>query len=120
MLAAFSRANIAANLTASQLAVSGGTNVKKVIADRAGSVVGIAIAASINAAGATLTAHVYVNGADTLFHLDLTAGNSKAFATAANGTYTYVAGDVIDVRIDTPSGWTSTTLEAEVRLFVQE
>ena len=88
---------------------------------RPGSVTGLAVSLSGAAAGSSAIFGVYKNG---------TIINASAIATAVAtdtstgetftaGTYTFVEGDVLDVRVRTGSGWTAITVDCAILLEVQ-
>ena len=74
------------------------------------------------AAGSNLIAGVYVNGtiANAAAIVTLTSAGSqvKGQATFTHGLYPLVAGDVVDVRIRTGSGWTATTADAAISVEI--
>jgi hypothetical protein len=81
------------------------------VAPRAGSLTALSAHLSGVSAGSTLIVSVHKNG--TLLNASAIAtvatGEAKARATFTAGTYTFDAGDVLDVRVRTGSGWSSTT-----------
>jgi parallel beta-helix repeat protein len=99
-------ANTPANQSGVALVRTGGNYV----ALRSGSLTGVGLKLSANAAGAGATITVRKNGVNTALTVTVAAGSSFNVATAAQGTIQFVAGDVIDVTITTPAGWTSTTV----------
>lgn len=93
------------------------------VAPRAGSFTALSAALSEAAAGSNLIVGVYVNGtiANAAAIVTLASGTSdtKARTTWAKDTYTFAAGDVIDIRIRAGSGWTATTADIGVALEVE-
>ena len=91
------------------------------VATRAGSLVGLSASLSGAAAGSNLIVGVYKNGTilDALTIVTLASGTSdtKKNGTFTAGAYTFVAGDVIDVRVRSGSGWSATT--ADLAAFVE-
>lgn len=91
------------------------------VAPRAGSLTGLSVILSAAAAGSDIRVGVYKNGTlmNTLTVLDLSSGGGTSnYTTFTAGTYTFVAGDVIDVRIRTGSGWSATTADLGVTVEV--
>ena len=89
-------------------------------APRAGSLTGLSAALSAAAAGSSCIVGVYKNGTlmNALAIVTLAATDTKAYGTFTRGTYTFVAGDVIDVRVRTGSGWSATTADLGVAVEV--
>lgn len=85
------------------------------VATRAGSLVGLSASLSGAAAGSNLVVGVYKNGtildAATIITLASGTSDTKKNNTFTAGAYTFVAGDVIDVRIRAGSGWTASTVD---------
>ncbi len=85
------------------------------VANRAGSVVGLSANINTAAAGSNLIVGVYKNGtiinAAAIVTLASATSDVKASGTFAQGSYTFVAGDVIDVRVRTGSGWSATAAD---------
>ena len=90
------------------------------VASRAGSLTALSAALSANAAGSDLIVGVYKNGAimNASAIATVTSGTAVARGTFTAGTYTFVAGDVIDVRIRTSSSWSATTADLGVAVEV--
>jgi len=92
------------------------------VAMRAGSITGLSINLNAAAAGSNLIVGVYVNGtiANAAAIVTLTAAGSqvKGQATFAHGLYPIAAGDVVDVRIRTGSGWSATTADAAISVEI--
>lgn len=92
------------------------------VAMRAGSITGLSVNLSAAAAGSNLIAGVYVNGviANAAAIVTLTSAGSqvKGQTTFTHGLYPLVAGDVVDVRIRTGSGWTATTADAAISVEI--
>lgn len=91
------------------------------VAPRTGSVTALSAALSEAAAGADVIVGVYKNG--TLLHSATVltfadAGATTARTTFTAGTHTFVAGDVIDVRVRTGSAWTAATADLGAALEV--
>lgn len=93
------------------------------VAPRAGSVRSLTAALSAAAAGSDLILGVYKNG--TLIHasaiLTLASASSatKGNTTFPLGSYTFAAGDVLDVRVRTGSGWSATTADLGITVEVE-
>lgn len=92
------------------------------VAPRAGSLTALSAHLSGNAAGSALHVVVYKNG--TLLHASaiatIASGAAKNHATFNVGTYTFAAGDVLDVRARTGSGWTSSTVDLAVAVEIAD
>jgi len=92
-----------------------------VTALRPGSLVGLSVNLSDAAAGSSAIFGVYKNG--TIFNaatiVTLIATDTKEYITFASGTYPFVAGDVIDVRVRTGSGWSAPTVDAAVLVEIE-
>lgn len=89
---------------------------------RPGSLVGLSVSLSGAAAGSNAIFGVYKNG--TLFNAATivtlaSTGDTEAHITFAAGTYPFVAGDVIDVRVRTGSGWSATTVDAAILVEIE-
>jgi len=82
---------------------------------RAGSLTGLSVSLSGAAAGSNCIVGVYKNGtiinAAAIVTLASGTSDTKGYGTFTQGTYTFAAGDVIDVRIRTGSGWSATTVD---------
>lgn len=93
------------------------------IAMRAGSVTGLSINLNAAAAGSNLIAGVYKNGtiinAAAIVTLASATSDVKGQGTFTSGSYTFVAGDVIDVRIRTGSGWSATAADASIAVEIE-
>ncbi len=82
------------------------------VAPRAGSVTALSAALSEVAAGSDAIVGVYKNG--TLLPAAIvTVADAAAAAhgTFVGGTHTFIAGDVLDVRVRTGSAWSATTAD---------
>jgi len=92
------------------------------VAMRAGSITGLSINLNAAAAGSNIIFGVYVNGtiANVAAIVTLTSAGSqtKGQATFAHGLYPIAAGDVVDVRIRTGSGWSATTADAAISVEI--
>jgi hypothetical protein len=93
------------------------------VAPRAGSVTGLSINLNTAAAGSNLIVGVYKNGtiinAAAIVTLASATSDVKGNGTFASGSYTFVAGDVIDVRIRTGSGWSATAADASIAVEIE-
>lgn len=93
------------------------------VAPRAGSLTGLSAALSAAAAGSNLIVGVYKNGtimnAAAIVTLASGTSDTKARGTFTKDTYTFAAGDVLDIRIRAGSGWTATTANLGVALEVE-
>lgn len=93
------------------------------VAPRAGSVTALSAALSAAAAGSDLIVAVYKNGAlldvTTLVTLASATNDTKARTTFAKDLWAFAAGDVLDVRVRTASGWSATTADLGVALEVE-
>lgn len=88
------------------------------VANRSGSIVGIGGQLSSAAGGSSIIIGVYKNG--TLVNaaaVTTIIAVTENYATFAAGTYTFVPGDTLDIRIRTSSAWTSTT--ADLAAYVE-
>ena len=92
------------------------------VAMRAGSITGLSVNLSAAAAGSNLIVGVYVNGtivnAAAIVTLTSAGSQVKGQATFTHGLYPLVAGDVVDVRIRTGSGWTATTADLSIAVEI--
>lgn len=123
----FSLVNVAASLPSSQmyrvLAASGVTQATQlsVVTAYRGSILALALSATENKTGGTATFQVFINGVAvsgaTLTWVDSTSSNQVSFRA---GTYPFSAGDKIDVRITTSAGFTPTTADVEVMLYLSQ
>lgn len=82
---------------------------------------GLSVHLSGAAAGSSAIFGVYVNGViiNAAAIVTLIATATTAYITFAAGTYPFVAGDVIDVRVRTGSGWSATTVDAAVLVEIE-
>lgn len=94
------------------------------VAPRAGSLTGLSAALSGAAAGSNAIVGVYKNGtllnAAAIVTLASATSDTKAHGTFTAGTYTFAAGDVIDVRVRTGSGWSATTVDLGVAVEIAD
>ena len=90
------------------------------VAPRAGSLTALSVSLSAVAAGSTIRVGVYKNGTimNALTIVDVAAAAQTGYTTFVAGTYTFVAGDVIDVRIMTSSAWSATTADLGVAVEI--
>ena len=92
------------------------------VAMRAGSITGLSINLNTAAAGSNLIVGVYVNGVITnaaaIATLTSAGSQTKKEATFTHGLYPIEAGDVVDVRIRTGSGWSATTADAAISVEI--
>lgn len=92
-----------------------------VAAIRPGSLVGLSVNLSGAAAGSSAIFGVYKNG--VIFNaatiVTIVAADTLEYITFAAGTYPFVAGDVIDVRVRTGTGWSATTVDAAVIVEIE-
>lgn len=90
---------------------------------RPGSLVGLSVRLSGAAAGSNAIFGVYLNGtiinAAAIVTLASGTSDTKAYITFASGTYPFVAGDVLDVRVRTGTGWSATTVDAAVLVEIE-
>lgn len=93
------------------------------VATRAGSLVGLSANLNTAAAGSNCIVGVYKNGtiinASAIVTLASATNDVKASGTFTQNTYTFAAGDVIDVRIRTGSGWSATTADMSVCVEIE-
>ena len=93
------------------------------VAPRAGSLRSLTVALSAAAAGSDCIVGVYKNGtilnAAAIVTLASATSDTKARANFALGGYTFAAGDVLDVRIRTGSGWSATTADLGVAVEIE-
>jgi hypothetical protein len=92
------------------------------VAMRAGSITGLSINLNTAAAGSNLIVGVYVNGtianAAAIVTLTSAGSQTKGQSTFAHGLYPLVAGDVVDVRIRTGSGWSATAADCSIAVEI--
>lgn len=121
-LGQWTRENIAASLTDSPIktATDGSATFNSVLADRAGSIVGIWVILSGAAAGAALTISASVAGATVAATATVVAiADTKAFATFDRNAVPFAAGDLLGMMITTPVGWTATTVDLIAGLVIE-
>lgn len=92
-----------------------------ITAIRPGSLVGLSVHLSGAAAGSSAIFGVYKNGTimDALTVVTLAAAATGGQTTFTPGTYQFAAGDVLDVRVRTGSGWSAATVDAAVLVEIQ-
>ena len=94
------------------------------VAPRAGSLTGLSAALSAAAAGSNLIVGVYKNGtiinASAIVTLTSAGSDTKSSTTFAKDLYAFAAGDVIDVRIRTGSGWSASTADLGVAVEIED
>lgn len=113
------RDNIAASLTNSQLGRFVTANPQlQWRAPRAGSVMSVGSVFTVATAGASITISVFKNGSLLASHAIGTGvtSNMQAYAKDAQ---VFAAGDLIDIRITTPAGWTAVTSDLVVDVEVE-
>ena len=92
-----------------------------VAALRPGSLVGLSVNLSGAAAGSSAIFGVYKNG--TIFNaaaiVTIIATDTKEYITFTSCTDPIVAGDWIDVRVRTGSGWSATTVDATALVEIE-
>jgi hypothetical protein len=92
-----------------------------VFAQRNGRVVGISVNMSAAASGTNAVFGIYKNG--TIINASavviLTAGGAVKNTTTFPTTYTFVAGDILDVRVRVGSGWNVLTTDASILVEVE-
>ena len=85
------------------------------VAMRAGSLTGLSVSLSGAAAGSNCIVGVYKNGTiintAAIVTLASATSDTKGYGTFTPGSYTFAAGDVIDVRVRTGSGWSATSVD---------
>jgi hypothetical protein len=90
---------------------------------RPGSLTAISVQMSEAAAGSNAIFGVYKNGtiidAAAIATLASATSMTKGGSIFAAGAYKFAAGDVLDVRIRTGSGWTAATADANVIVEVE-
>ena len=130
-LLAFSVTNVAAGDNASpasstpvQAQFAGAAAVQvSFCAMRAGSITGLSAVLSAAAAGSNCIVVVYKNGtiidAAAIVTLASATSDTEAYGTFTLGSYTFVAGDNLDIRIRTGSGWSATTADLGVILEIE-
>lgn len=93
------------------------------VAMRAGSLTGLSVNLSGAAAGSNAIFGVYLNGtiinAAAIVTLASATSDTKARVTFTSGSYAIAAGDVIDVRVRTGSGWSATTVDAFIAVEIE-
>ena len=99
-----------------------GLGAANFVANRPGSIVGIGGVLTAAASGSTAIIGVYKNGtivnagAALVFSI---AGGTENYTTFAAGTYTFVPGDNLDIRIRTGSGWDVLTTDLAAYLEIE-
>lgn len=93
------------------------------VAPRAGSITALSAALSGAAAGSDCIVGVYKNGtivnAAAIVTLASATSDTSARTTFAKDLYAFAAGDVIDVRIRTSTGWSATTVDLAVAVEIE-
>lgn len=116
--------NVAASQTNVALACQVSTNFDNFKMTRAGSVVGLSTRLTETITAGQLTVEITKNGAafGTPFTLVHTSGSNQngGVATQAPGTSTYVAGDLIGVRLTTNAGFLPITTDLEAYIECAE
>jgi hypothetical protein len=112
--------NVAASQTAVVLNLEGG-NRTEVVMVRAGAVTGIAVASNEARTAGTLTVDVTINGTVTGLTAVLDATNTTTDTGTQDETLdTYVAADLIGVKITTDGSWAPTTADITVCIELTE
>lgn len=111
-----------ASSTPVQIPFCGAPNIETgASAIRPGSLVGLSVNLSVAAAGSSAIFGVYKNGrifnAATI--VTIATSDTEAHITFAAGTYPFVAGDVIDVRVRTGERWSAPTSDAAVLVEIE-
>ena len=92
------------------------------VANRSGSIVGIGGVLTAAASGSVAILGVYKNGtivnASAAISYSI-AGVTENYTTFAAGTYTFVPGDNLDIRIRTGSGWDVLTTDLAAYLEIE-
>ena len=92
------------------------------VANRSGSIVGIGGVLTAAASGSVAIIGVYKNGtivnASAAISYSI-AGGTENYTTFAAGTYTFVPGDNLDIRIRTGSGWDVLTTDLAAYLELE-
>ncbi len=115
-----------ASATAQQLYVGGtsGLSTCGYVAPRAGSLTALSAHLSGAAAGSNAVVYVYKNGslldATAIVTLASATSDTKARGTFTQGSLTFAAGDVIDVRVRTNSSWSATTVDLAAFLEIAD
>lgn len=123
LIPGFGRLNLAAGLTNDKLfrplpGLSGGIDLP-VVMDRAGSILGISVAANAARSAGSATFEVWKNAVATGLTAVLNAATPQfTWATQAVDADTFVAGDRLDVRVTTTGDWAPTTTEVEAVITV--
>lgn len=80
---------------------------------RAGSITGLSAKLSANAAGSDLIIQIFKNGTlvNALTLVTIASGSDEARTTFTKDTYTFAAGDNLDLRVLTSSSWSATTAD---------
>lgn len=82
-------------------------------------IVGISVTSSAARTAGTLTVDATIGGTATGLQAVLNATTTNnAYATAGRGSYPGAAGDKVGVKITTPAGWTPTTADIAVSVWV--
>ena len=82
-------------------------------------IVGISVTSSAARTAGTLTVDATIGGTVTGLQAVLNATTTNnAYATAGRGTYAGAAGDKVGVKITTAAGWTPTTADIVVSVYL--
>lgn len=116
------RTNLAASLTASALVFDYGQAAQTAAGSRipmpnAGVITGVIVAGSAVRTAGTATFIVYKNNAATAVTGIIDATNTQ-FVASTGGTVTFVAGDILDIRVTTNAAFAPTTLEFGAMIVV--
>ena len=87
----------------------------------AGSVTGLAVNLTAAASGSAAIFGVYKNGTiiNAAAIVTIAIAGTKAYLTFASGTYTFVPGDVLDVRVRTGTGWDVLTTDCACAIEIE-
>ena len=108
------RVDVAASLTDSALTINGISTATQRGAPFEMRAVGISLSGSTAATGANLTCALWIDGVVTSLVGTLIAGQTIGFG---HGDVTIRSSGVYELKITTPGGWTSTTLDLVASLF---
>jgi len=90
------------------------TIIQRSIAVRAGSITALAGASNAAISAGTCTFEAVPTG----LTVEINSSNQQNSATAAIGTYTFSAGDMIYIRVDTDGSWSPTTSDVAAALEI--
>lgn len=121
----FGLANVSASLTNSKLyrTIAGATVVAAqmpMVTAYRGSVIAMSLSASENKTAGSAVFTAFVNDVATEASITWVDGTAKNQTSFRAGKYPFAVGDSIDVRVTTTSGYTPTTADVEILLYISQ